>query len=535
MLLIFLISFMKKNVPFIISFFSSFLIVALILSTQVHGMDKEDAGKKNIVIILRPMDSEQIRVTRIPFAIKSDHSELDGVPVSIHFINEDCFPKALPLHLKSLRTLLQTDSPLIKGVSFHDLLDYWFSRREVSQKDIGQQKKRSLKRTTVLFPLPPPDVYTLFHNYKIFGMTRQRFIETQTNPPFYSIFYGGKPLNVFILPVVHTLPLEALHPRILKWIHSIAETEGSKLIMEIRDDSSEEEGEDNPTTIEDSRKKLNIGQCIDRDIAIATSLIRGRYVTDENDRDQLALWKSKLDEMKIYLNEVFTQGWTNLLNLDSKEMLHLILKEQGKNIEYINEIDPYYFYSNLNYVLDEYLEKGYIIDLDSQISRIFFEAQREIEELENERDIDEAAQEEAAFSLPNAPFCFESYKLLIEESLQRFKSLIEETEEDLEKRIPTLDDIDFQDPVVRYYFREREKDVDYGWMKEGQVGVDMRNQRWWERTINPLLEERIREVSSSNTPPILLMYGNGHNLGSNGIKQRIQRKTGFQVRRLSRK
>jgi hypothetical protein len=537
MLLIFVVSFMKKYVPFLISFFSSFLIVALIWTTHVHGMEEE--GNKNVAIILRPMGNEDIRVTRKPFTVESENTArylCDGVPVSVHSLNGELSQKTLLPQLKGLRTLLQTDVPLIKGVSFHDLLDYWFSRNQVSQKDEGEQKQRPLKRTMVLFPLPHTDFHTLVVNYQKFGMTRRRFIETQTNAPFYSIFYRGKPLNIFILPTVHTLPLEVLHSSIMKYIYAIANAQGSQLIMEMRDDSSdEEEDEDESPTIEDLRKKLNIDQCIDRDVALATSLIRGSFVTDENDRDQLALWKSKLDEMKIYLREVFTQGWTNTLSPNSKDILYLISKEKGKDVEYINKMDPNYIYSNLNYFLDEYLEKNLIIELDSQIYRIFFEARREIEELENEHDREEAAQEEAFFSLPNGPFCFDYCKLLIEESLKRFKSLIEEPEEGLERHIPTLDDIDFQDPVVRYYFRGREKNVDYRWMEGDQVAVDMRNQNWWERTINPLLEERVREVSLSNIPPILVMYGNGHNVGSNGITQRIRRKKEFTIGRLTRK
>ncbi len=63
-------------------------------------------------------------------------------------------------------------------------------------------------------------------------------------------------------------------------------------------------------------------------------------------------------------------------------------------------------------------------------------------------------------------------------------------------------------------------------------GIAARNKLWWERTIAPLLEARVRSAHSQ--PPILMIYGAGHNSGPFSITDLIKEK-GFEVRHLTQK
>lgn len=531
----------QKNLSLMSFFFSSFLVVALFLSTHVSGMEEEE--NKNVAIILRPMGHEDVRVTRKLFTIESENPDrflFGGVPVSVHSLNKELSLKTLPSQLKSLVRLRQTDSSLIEGVSFRELLDYWFSQRHTSQKGIEGPKQRHLKRKMILFPLPCADFNTLIFNYQKFGMTRKRFIETQTNSPFYSIFYRGKPLNIFILPTVHTLPLEALHPRILKWIHAIAETEGSKLIQEICDESSDDEEDDDSASLLDPRKKLSIEQFVARELKCIPNLYRSIYVKNENDEKELALWKLKLEEKIASSIEKYTQGWANSLNSESKEKLSALLKNCGKSFEFVFDVDPFYLYSMLVKInFDEAREKNIkSLALDNQICHIFWKQRKEVQPLENEDDRDTAQSEGVIASLPECNLTFDLCLTLLEKELQQI-NLDEEDEESedesLELGTSTLDDLNFQDNIQMDYLMRRDEELANNLKKISDwVDVDIRNKQWWQKTINPLLEERI-QAASSNLPPILIMYGHAHNFGDTSITGLIKKKTGFKVRRVTRK
>ncbi len=76
--------------------------------------------------------------------------------------------------------------------------------------DLKVRKTGPLQGKITLVFLPRFDLSQCIVEYKKLQMSRKQWIETYANPPFYGIFYKGYPLNIFILPTVHTLPLKAL-------------------------------------------------------------------------------------------------------------------------------------------------------------------------------------------------------------------------------------------------------------------------------------------------------------------------------------
>jgi hypothetical protein len=391
-------------------------------------------------------------------------------------------------------------------------------------------KKESPKETIIFTPKLSYDLHQCILEYKMLHMTRREFIETQTNPPFYSIFYKKRPLYVFILPTVHSLPLEALPTNIRKVILAIAKTPGSKLIMEIGDDF-DNEGEDETPALLDPRMKLNIEAYIQSNL----KLFEIFYETSP----KLKKLSEILEEGEKELRSTLEQGWTKKLDSESLKKLSHLVKLRCLKIEDFNQIDPFYFFYNLVVQLrsdhNSSEKQAEALQLDDQIEDIFSEYNRPIQGLENRKDRNEAMPEDdfadyallsAAMSSSSLPF----YHLLyyLQEALKNLSPIEEDNEKTVSYYIPTLNDLDFSNMCQMLYLRDAPP-------PECFCPSDcIRNTKWWNRTIKPLLKGRVESQVSQHSFPILMTYGAGHNEGSFSIIDLI-RKEDFEVRKFNQR
>jgi hypothetical protein len=376
----------------------------------------------------------------------------------------------------------------------------------------------SKKEFAIVIPRLSYNLYSCILEYKALHLTRHDFIETQTNSSFYSIFHKDRPLYIFILPTCHTLPLDALPTDIRSVMLAIAETEGSQLIQEILD---EEEDDDEALSPPSSAPKLDIESCIQRDLQQFEASYKLIY------QERLG---NKLKEQEKYYRNIYEKGWTKKLDVKSFSKLLHLLKTIDLTIRDVDQMDPLYFYYRLNTFLSADLITTNINIthevLDNRIHDIFSTRNRNIQALETEDDRYEASREESRSQWLLAPLEFDTYFGILQQSLKKLPSFEDESGTLL--YTPSLNDLDFNNPLEMSYLRgEVTQDLSIS-----HVAVTERNKRWWKRTLKPLFEERTQS-ENLHLIPILITYGEGHNLGSFSIIDLI-RKMGLEVRKFKK-
>ncbi len=365
---------------------------------------------------------------------------------------------------------------------------------------------------------------------------RNEFIEKVATPNFFSISYMARPLNIFIFPIFHSLPLTVIPPYIRSMIYAIASAKNSILYTEILDDDdSDDEDIENIFQKRDPREQLNIEKAIKRELAYYTSNFRNIYVQDEKNPLQLRDWDKARERKENELRDIFEKGWTRCLSDEAKEML---LEIDADALDQLNSMDPLCFYYTITNMTSEEF-RPFIYGLDSEIEDLFSEMPREIRGLEREKDRDDAFDQELWSGTESYDDeYFISLATIISLSNENIGKLIRNwrLQELMEVNdciyYPHLDAINLSEPMVYSYMLGQPLKV------REHAAVNVRNDMWWKDTICPLLEERSRQGQASdmqNMAPILLKYGAAHNAGSASILDQIRKLNGFEIYLLTRK
>lgn len=375
-------------------------------------------------------------------------------------------------------------------------------------------KKDPAKEVMLFTPRLSYDLYPCVLEYKMLHMTRKEFIETQTNPPFYTIFYKERPLYIFILPTVHTLPFDALPMDIQNIVYAIAEIPGSELVKEIvAGDATGMQPLQSPVV------KLDIETFIQRE--------SNYYKKFYN------LLPEQWEKIQLAYGKMLTEGWTKILSPKALEQLSELSELIDMKIENFDKIDPLYiFYYILLEFNGDYFGQNKsevtLNQLDDCISDIFSEKKRQIHPLEtgsdryeSEREENEKKYIEICCSTPQGA---QEYFPLVEKNLENLYLGITE---DTTIVIPTLNDLEFGCSTTMNYLRGVFKDNISSSINRS---LQKRNQIWWERTLNPLLEKR---AYSENLSPILIIGGSRHFEGPTSIINWIREKEDFEVRRFN--
>jgi hypothetical protein len=392
-------------------------------------------------------------------------------------------------------------------------------------------QKELLKKRMLLSSFIPLRLQDALHDHRALNMTRKECIETQTNPEFYSIYYKGTPLNIFNLPTLHGLPIDALHSGIQNTILAIAQSAGGQLIAEIDDDYYTEE-EEQASSLKDPRTHLDIEVCVQRDFKAYIEVCQPIFEADPD----IGIKLQKEEEESLRKN--YREGWTNSLDSVCRNTLSLIARAMELTIEDFNRIDPYYVYSILASaeVAKVLQPQPPYYTLDNHISNIFSIFGKRVTGLENEDDRFEAKKESICATLPTCSHSFGTLKLLLQAVFQKIslceKYICSSDSDSSIAQAPSvyirpLDDLNFDDPMTRTYLRGTG-------FKDNTEEVAIRNQRWWNTRINPTLEERILSPLGGYFSPILYIWGAHHNSGRLSILDLIRNKPGFEARRIHR-
>jgi hypothetical protein len=357
----------------------------------------------------------------------------------------------------------------------------------------------------------------------------KHWIETQTDPAFYSVSYKGKPLNFFMLPTVHTLPFEALHSDLRSIIYAIAHTKGSQLITEVSDDVYD--NDDLHPFPDDPRCQLNVEKCVQRDLEWFVKTCGDIY------EDNPIRWSQRQEEETASCRMIYKNGWTKSLDVESQEALKFIIAEYELIPDFFDKLDPYYVYKRLLSTVSDIQIAGkthVCLALDHCIEEIFARFNRPIIGLESDDDRIEAKRTEALESLSTCDFSFTFLKISIEQGLKEILQAFEryEPKEGMIIR-PTLSDLEFSNSLTMSYLKGHLPKISCG------VYADVRTKKWWNTKIAPLLEERGKTVDCRVLLPDLLfpnlmIFGAGHNKGPFAINALIEQKAGYSVHRLTR-
>lgn len=382
--------------------------------------------------------------------------------------------------------------------------------------------------------------YALFENTILvlpyLRWMRNEFIEKVATPNFFSISYMGRPLNIYIFPTLHTLPVTVIPPYIRNMIYAIASAKNSILYTEIlgEDDDSDDEDNESIFLARDPREILDIEKVMQRELNFYAVYARNIYVQAEEDSLQLRRWEEARECKENKLRDIFEKGWTNGLSDEAKEMF---LEIDSCALDRLNNTDPLCFYYRIaNIALHEF--RPFIYGLDSEILDIFSKKPREIRGLEIEEDRVDAFEQE----LWQGTEAYDDEKFLPLDSilklsndklgkLIRYYRLQESLDEDDYIYYPNLDEINFSEPMVYSYMLGKP------YQSRVSFAVNQRNNQWWEDTIFPLLSLRSNQKHSfnmQNMAPILLVYGAGHNEGPSSILNHIRNLNGFRLHILTR-
>lgn len=381
------------------------------------------------------------------------------------------------------------------------------------------EERNSMRGNLILFPLTPQPLMRCRHECNL--LTSRMIIEANANPDFYSISYQEIPINLFILPTVHSVPFDALPSYLKKWIHAIARTKDSKVILEVGPDFFCDDDEDQ----EDSLGKLNIETCVQRDFE--------NFVQHNTQFFQHLpeFWIRTQQEEKEKLDKIYKEGWTKSLDPECQKVLPL----GDVDAEFLDRHDPHYVYHRLNSILQTVTaglkaDPQIVMQLDDCIREIFSRYQKQVIGLDTEDLRNDAHRERAAAEQQKCTFLFETNKILVEGCLKKFALFGDDLfQDDTKKRTlyyKTLDDLQFNCPYQMAFFMGRLPEI----VKE-DVEVDVRNKEWWSQTIEPLLD---KQANLKHNPPALMVYGAGHNTGPFSIIELIRKKEGFEVHKVER-
>ncbi|MEI8295758.1 MAG: hypothetical protein WCG04_04470 [Alphaproteobacteria bacterium] len=373
---------------------------------------------------------------------------------------------------------------------------------------------------------------------------RREFFEERAAPTFYRVEYNGCPLNVFIFPTVHDLPLEVIPPYILDQIKEIADTEGSQFFCEL--ERKLKIGEFTEFLLSNNVLKnllqLDIEVAIEREIAFTKQWFNNNV--KDADEYTLRFWNQHFEKLALDARSKYSSWPAELDPLVRSQIENLGGLNQGE----LNKLDPCMLYDYLLEVKRSNADEIYFttyttptLILDYAIRNIFEAAKRKIGFLETANE-----QSMAILSV-----IWEKLKTQKKERTSDFQRTLLEINKFIKANplrgapkipkpsilhIPLLDEVELEEPYIMSY-------LEGGLLEncfDGQEGediareVEIRNQKWWTNTIHPLLSSRTQQDNPEQTPPILLTYGAGHNCGPASIARSIANLPWFTLRLLTR-